>query len=187
MIFSNFKLLLFTLAGVVLLFVVVFWGGSYFLPTINLNTVDDTDAQTSEVLLVGKKAPYFDLPDILGNHVRLDEFLNAPVLIVFWSTWSSAAADQLKILDDYNTTHEQLIKIVAIDSQEERSVASSFVRRGGYKVQILVDALGATSDEYRIKSLPTLYFLDQDGVVKDTHVGVLSAKELGDKIEQLLR
>ena len=147
-----------------------------------------TSAPDSE--LIGARAPYIDLPDTSGNHVRLDDFAGMPLVVVFWSTWNADASDQIHILDQFlssGSADSKLVKVIAIDSQEDRSVVASFMRRGGYQVPVLVDAQGAVSDAYGIKSLPTAYFIGRDGVIRDVHAGVLSGKSLVDNVESLIQ
>ncbi len=177
------------LAIVGMLFVAVYFGGT---GEINSIAGDAKTVQMAETNadLIDKQAPFFDLPDLSGNHVKISDFIGQPLVVVFWSTWNDGAADQMHILDQYLSSTDAskgLLKIIAIDSQEERSIVTAFVNRGGYGVQTLVDASGAISEEYHIKSLPTTYFIAKDGTIRDAYAGVLSEKMLVDKVEQILK
>ena len=122
--------------------------------------------------------------------MSLGNFSGTPVVLVFWATWNSAAADQIDILDSFlasNVPERSLVKVIAVDSEEDQSVVNSFIRRGGYHVETLVDASGAVSQTYRIKSLPTIFFIDRNGVIREGFAGVLSMKMLVDKVDQLLQ
>lgn len=137
--------------------------GQYVQPLTN------NEAQTSaepEAVLMNVRAPYFDLPDLSGEHRTLTTLNDRPLVLAFFATWNAAAADQIKVLDDYLLSQpekRELVHIVVIDTQEERSAVFSFIRRGGYTVEILIDQNGATGEAYRIKGLPTSYFIDTDG------------------------
>ncbi len=145
---------------------------------------------TQSLALRGNHAPYFDLPDTNGTHVRLSDFENTPTVVMFWATWNTDSADALSILDQYNqrqNASDSLVKVVAIDSLEERSIVGSFKQRGKYLTNILVDTQGSVSEDYKVKSLPTYYFIDASGVIEEVYGGVLSESELVDKIEGILR
>ena len=172
-----------------LLFAAVHFGalGSVSILAGNASVDQGNQVQSN---LIGRQAPFFDLPDVTGNHVKVSDFIDMPLAVVFWSTWNDAAADQMHILDQYLASHvvqAELVKIIAIDSQEERSIVSSFLRRGGYTVPTLVDSSGATSESYKIKSLPTTYFIDRSGVIQDAYAGVLNEKMLAEKIERIVQ
>jgi peroxiredoxin len=169
------------IGAVIIVFIALQYSSSQFVTDIAGNDASDTG-------LSGTQAPYFDLPDLAGDHVRLSDYTDQPLIIVFWTTWNEQAADQLHILDEYlESSEDDLIQVVAISSQEEKSIVSSFVRRGGYGLQTLLDARGVTTEEYGVKSLPTTFFIRRDGTIAESFAGVLSQKMLVDKVENILR
>ena len=179
------------IAGIAVLFLLVRYGGSALVPNLTGNIQVESDSLAQETgALKDARAPYFDLPNVRGDHVQLSQFIDTPLVIVFWSTWNSVAADQIKILDDYvrnQSVAQQFVKVVAINSQEERTIVTSFMKRGGYEVQTLIDARGDVSEKYDIKSVPTFFFLDRGGVIREEFAGVLSEKAIAQKTEQLLK
>lgn len=184
------KIIFVTILGIALLACALYFGGSLFVLGLADTSEERLLPLDTDTSLIGSQAPYFDLPDIAGDHTRISDLNNAPLVVVFWSTWNSTSADQVKILDDYISSRQnevELVHIVAINSQEERSIVSSFIRRGGYLVPTLVDSQGSVSEQYKIKSLPTLYFIDRDGIVREVYSGLISQKMLVDKIEGIVR
>ncbi|MEK7555900.1 MAG: TlpA disulfide reductase family protein [Patescibacteria group bacterium] len=150
----------------------------------------------------GLAAPYFDLVSLSGGHtspnvsqggrVRRADLLGNPVILTFWSTWSSGSVDQIKIFDDYLAGNPpsdgvRSARIIAIDSQENQSVVANFMRRGGYDVEVLSDPTGETSGNYGVQTLPTTFFIDRDGIILEIFVGTLSERMLVDKMEKILR
>ncbi len=186
---KNLKISMFIILGVFLLFILVYISGKYILPDL-VGSVDENNniTQMGEKLL-NKQAPHFDLADNLGNRVKLSQFANIPVVLIFWATWNAESADQVKIVDDYiaREKNQALVQFLAINSLEDSSLAKAFIRRGGYKVPFALDTLGEVSERYNIKSLPTVYFISKDRVVREVYTGVLSERMLVDKIEQILK
>lgn len=171
------------------LFTLLYFTGSKFLPSDRVIIENDIQNNTSE--MVGLKAPYFNLLNVSGDRVKLSEFNGAPLIVFFWSTWDSSSSDQVKIFDDYLSTElaqgRSLVKVLGINSQEDESIPASFVGRGGYKVPIVVDSSGAITESYGVKGLPTIFFIDKNGVIRDVWVGVLSVRQIVDKVEQIIR
>lgn len=121
--------------GIVVALVVIVLSGKSILPIFfGTGTVDtDTTADVGESLM-GKKIPTFNLPKASGGLTNSAELMNAPTVIVFWTTWNGESANMLKIVDDYFTLtsrEKNLVEIVAINSQEDSSIVKAFVRRGG--------------------------------------------------------
>ncbi len=162
-------------------FLLNFSGGG-FVKELTQEVVLEKKESLSAVL--GKPAPYFEL-----NNAKVTDFLGAPLVVTFWATWNGASTDQIKILDDYLIKNrENLFKILAVSSQEDKSAVSSFIKRGGYqKIKILLDDRGKVTDAYKARSLPVSFFIDKEGVIKDIFIGVLSEKMLVEKAEKIIK
>jgi cytochrome oxidase Cu insertion factor (SCO1/SenC/PrrC family) len=185
---SHLIVLVASIAVIIALFFVLYVSGASLVPSLAGQGTAMTPA--SGTGLVGNRLPYFDLPNLTGDHVRSTDFTDTPLVIVFWSTWNAQSADEMHVLDQYLTdqsSHNQLVKIVAIDSQEDKSVVSSFMSRGGYQVPTLLDARGITTETYDIKSLPAFYFVDRTGTVREVYAGAMSQATLMNKIENILQ
>ena len=136
----------------------------------------------------GERAANFELQDLDGNINKISDFYGAPLILTFWTTWNQSSADQIKILDDYSSRDTRnLFKIVAINIQEDKSVVANFVKRGGYKVKILLDESGAIGELYNAHNLPAAYFIDKDGVLRDVYIGILSEQMLVEKAEKVIK
>ncbi len=163
------------------------FAGDFFLREVVKEVVIEKrpDAVAAEI---GQPAPDFELADLERGGVKLSAFLGSPLILTFWATWNSASADQIKIFDDYLLDNKDpLFKIITISNQEDRSAADNFIKRGGYKVRVLLDESGATGEKYGALNLPATYFIDAKGVTRDIFIGVLSEKMLVEKSEVLLK
>jgi len=135
-----------------------------------------------------QKAPYWDLPDLEGNRVLLSDFYGKPLVMTFWASWNELAADQLAMLDEFYSqkNKEGLFNIMAINNQEPKGKVFNFMSRGGYALPVLLDELGAVGQAYGLRQLPTTYFIDKNGVIFETFVGVLDEKTLVGKVEKII-
>lgn len=173
---------------IAVLFAVIRYGAGSLLPPVS-TTPKAATATTTDTRLFGKRAPYFDLPNLAGDRTTLSDYENEPLVILFWSTGNSDAADQIKILDDLNATEgaHSLVQVLTIATLEEKSAVASFMRRGGYKVTVVTDTNGSVGESYLIKNLPTLFFLDRYGLIRGVHAGAMSQKAIAQEIESILR
>jgi len=138
---------------------------------------------------VGGQAPVWDLRDMAGNNVSLSDFQGDPLVVTFWASWNPLSIDQIKIFDEYLSREgsRDLFKIITINNQEDKSVVSSFSRRSNYTLTILLDENGAVGELYGVKNLPTTYFINRHGEIKDAFVGVLSEEVLDDKVQKIIQ
>ena len=181
------------IVSLVVLFYTLRFVGISILPDIT-GTISETSQTVRDVekgVLLGRQAPLFDLPDARGGRVKSSQYIGVSgVVVMFWATWNKESADQVKIFDDYLTHHagdRTPVQLIAVNSQEDASVASSFIRRGSYAVPFALDTYGDVSQSFKIKSLPTTYFVGRDGNVQEIYVGLLSEGMIVDKIEQILK
>ncbi len=170
-------------------FGVIYAAGIYALPDFFVEDVDKISPETSSEL-IGKKLPNFNLSDMTGDRKSSGELVGKPFVVIFWATWNNQSTDQIKIIDDYLSHRKNssaLIDIITINSQEEASVVSSFMKRSGYSVPVLMDTLGQVSSIFNVKSLPVAYFGDKNGYIREIELGIMSEKLFVEKTEDFLR
>lgn len=135
----------------------------------------------------GLKAPSFALKNLDGETVKLENFLGKPLVLIFWTTWNPYATDELVILDAYFARNPNLsFSLLTLNSQEDRSVVANFVQRAGIALPILLDERGLVGEQYELRMVPTTYFIDAQGIVRETIVGALSTSVLEQKASALV-
>jgi len=107
--------------------------------------------------------------------------------LVFWTTWNPAAQDQIAILESYyqKIRNQEDVSLITINSQEDKSAVASFLRRGEYELAVLLDEKGEIGELYQINILPAFYFINQDKMVRDKYIGILSEAEIRERAAKL--
>jgi peroxiredoxin len=181
------KRILIIVAVIALLFFALRLLGNIFIKEIVQDVALKTYENKNVIAGLDKEAPFFELPDLNGNKIKLSDFAEFPLVITFWASWNQMSADQIKIFDDILMKNEKMLfKLITINNQEDKSAVGNFIKRGGYKLPVLLDEKGAVGELYRTRNLPVTYFLDKNGVIKDIFVGILSEKMLVDKSEAII-
>lgn len=190
------KKTIFTIFIVLVVLAIVFFLIRYLGKNVLSDLVNVPKVSQENVLpmkndkLLNKKVPFFDLQGSDGARIKLSSFIDKPFVVFFWASHNVESANQLKILDEYISSLKEennLVSTIFINSQEEENTVKSFLRRGGYDVLVALDQSGSATNSFNIKSLPTAFFVDRDGVVREVYAGVLSRTMFVDKIEQLLK
>jgi peroxiredoxin len=80
----------------------------------------------------------------------------------------------------YDTYREQGINVLAVNStyQDNLSDAISFSQTLGLTFPILLDHDGSVSDLYEVRSLPTTFFIDAQGIIQEIIIGGPMAESL---------
>jgi peroxiredoxin len=186
-----FKIIIILVLVIGTFFLAVLFVGKDFFSKISPDIqVVDQGTNTSQSIETGKEMPYFELPTISGQKISSIDLKGFPTIITFWSTWSSDSIDQIKIMDDYMesiSSNQSNLHIIAINSQEQKDTVASFMKRGGYKIEVLLDTKGEESNVFGVKTLPTSLFFDNKGNLEEVFVGVMNKDLLVDKIGNIIK
>jgi cytochrome c biogenesis protein CcmG/thiol:disulfide interchange protein DsbE len=131
----------------------------------------------------GFHAPDITLTTLDGREVSLFELRGRPVILNFWATWCPPCRAEMpafqKVFGDYS---DQGLIILAINStgQDSPTAIQEFQKLYNLSFPILLDLEGIATNNYHISALPTSFFIDREGVIREVVIG-------GPMTEALLR
>jgi len=141
-----------------------------------------------------KKTPgalSFNLADLKGNKVKLDDYKGKVVMLEFFATWCAPCqmlASELQHMHETYKNRGLIVLAVSLDEgQDAVSAVSSFVKEHRISYQVLMDD-GNARKEFGVFSLPTSFIIDKQGAIKSKHQGFLPdmSKSISKEIETLL-
>ena len=125
----------------------------------------------------GQSAPTWELPDLQGHPVRLEDFGGRPVLVNFWAVWCPPCRAEMPLLNDLARERRD-VAVVAVDVGDDADDVAAFLNAQGLTLPVALDRQGTIAAQYRVQGLPTTFFLDAQGVVREIHIGALDAHSL---------
>jgi len=150
-------------------------------------SVDITAAPTGSAPKVGQPAPDFIVPGLDGSSYKLSDFKGKPVWIVFWASWCPPCrAENPDIQAIYAANQDSDLVVLAVDIGEDPSALSGYVKRTSLTFPIGLDLSTEVAATYRIAGIPTHYFIDRDGVLREMRIGGMSKKSMEQKVKSLL-
>lgn len=94
-----------------------------------------------------------------------------PVIVNFWATWCVPCRTEMPTLERVAAS-EPGLTVLEIDLQEDAvSVGAFFKRYGLTKLVPLIDADGRAFRRYGVANIPTTFFVDRDGIIRDVELG----------------
>jgi thiol-disulfide isomerase/thioredoxin len=134
---------------------------------------------------VGNYAPNFNLVDLDGEGVSLTDFAGRPVLINFWASWCPPCRQEMPYLQQiHNEQAVNGLAVLAINIQESPAKVKQFLSENDLSIPVLFDLTGTTSGDYGIVPIPTTFFVDGEGVIRQKVVGAFPNQQA---IERELR
>jgi peroxiredoxin len=137
---------------------------------------------------IGNLAPDFSLVNPDGKLVSLADFRGQPVLVNFWATWCPSCQLEMPFLQQVNDTwKDKGLIMLAIDSGESPAKVKEFFASKGLSLPVLFDFTGSTSDRYGVSAIPTTFFIDMTGVIRQKMVGAFpNAKSIETQLRSIM-
>ena len=112
------------------------------------------------------------------------------MLINLWTSWCPPCKSEMPALQRVYADYQgQGFEILAVNAtnQDNLADATAFAAQLGLKFPLLVDERGDVSRLYALRSLPTSFFVDSQGVIREVVIGgPMSEALLRIRVEQLL-
>jgi peroxiredoxin len=89
----------------------------------------------------------------------------------------------------YRANKDRGLEVLAVNStvQDSEADAAAFVQDFGLTFPIPLDRMGAVSNRYLLRALPSTYFIDRRGVIRTVVIGgPMSEAVIQSKVEDLL-
>ena len=123
---------------------------------------------------VGSTVANFQLRGLNGETVQLADLRGKPVVINFWATWCPPCIEEMPLLEATAQRYSDRLVVVGVDYAEDAQTVQAFVDTFGITFPIALDSDGAASAQYYVRSYPTTFFVDAEGVLRAQHLGALS-------------
>jgi len=122
----------------------------------------------------GFKAPDFELTTLVGQSIHLADLEGSPVIINFWASWCPPCQSEMPEFEKfYQEYQEKGLTVLAVNStsQDELQAIYTFVANENLTFPILLDNDGSVFNLYQIQALPTTFFIDKNGMIKQIVIG----------------
>ncbi len=140
---------------------------------------------------VGRAAPDFLLETPRGDTLRLSDLQGQPVVLTFWATWCPPCREEMpELAAAYGRHRDHGLVIVGVDLQEPDDQVLEFADEFGITFPLVIDRDGEVADVWRlggpIEGIPTSYFIDETGVIRDLFYGPMTEVFLEERLTKIL-
>jgi cytochrome c biogenesis protein CcmG, thiol:disulfide interchange protein DsbE len=139
--------------------------------------------------VVGRMAPEFTLDRLDGEPITLSGLQGRPVVVNFFATWCGPCRAEMPEFREAQEKHNESVNLAVlfVDWQEPATVVRSFVDELGIPSDhVLLDETGEVGRLYRVRGMPTTFFIDRDGVIQAAHLGAIDRMLLDRGLARIL-
>lgn len=153
-------------------------GSSFYLIGAQSGTLEIGSAPPDFVGKDGTK-----LTDLSGESVTLEDLRGKPIWVFFFATWCPPCQQETPDIERAWEARRDDVVIIGIDVQEPRELVDEYRRTYGLTYRIGVDTTAAVMETWHVFGLPTHYFIDGNGVIRERQLGPLSLPEMEERID----
>jgi len=122
----------------------------------------------------------------LFNRVSLSDLRGKVVVLNFWATWCPPCRREVPNLQAvHNEYGPRGVVVLAVDVQESLDTVGKFAMDNGITFNVWLDEDGWASTVYGVRSLPTTFFIDRQGVIRSIHFGAMSREQISAQLEKM--
>lgn len=128
----------------------------------------------ARISLLRKRVPIedFSLPLLSGGTQTLSGLKGKVVFLNFWATWCPPCQSEMPSMDSlYRRFRERGLEFLAVDIQEAQNSVEHFVSESKLSFPVALDESGRVSSIYGVRSIPTTFIIDRDGMIIATAMG----------------
>ncbi len=125
--------------------------------------------------------------DTTGQTIRSEELNGKVSVIVYWATWCGGCKKEIpELVELRNEFDSSKLEILGLSVDKASKDLNAFARE--YGINYRIARVNASVDKAfgPVKSIPTLFILDQAGRIQFIHTGNISQKTLSKKVRALL-
>ena len=132
----------------------------------------------------------FTVYDLDGNAMSLSELKGKPVVLNFWASWCNPCTSEMPVFHDAYLEYQEELHFMMVNmtdgSKETLESASTFIAENGFEFPVYYDTDVNAALVYNVYSLPTTYFIDEQGYLAAYGQGSMSREVLQSGIDMIL-
>ncbi|HKJ38544.1 MAG TPA: TlpA disulfide reductase family protein [Anaerolineales bacterium] len=139
----------------------------------------------------GFLAPDFELQTITGETIKLSDLRGQAVLVNLWATWCPPCRAEMPAIEKVHNEYKDdglVVLAVNMTYQDTASNIAPFLDEYGLTFPILLDVNNSVGTAYQLRSLPSSFFIDRDGIITEVVIGGPMAEALlRTRVEEILK
>ena len=141
---------------------------------LGVTQVSLTGGATGPAPEVGKAAPDFLAQTVDGKVIKLSDLKGSPVWLTFGASWCQPCRAENPDIQATALKHAGSgLVVVGVFISEDAPAVKDYADRVGLTYRKVADPGTKIASEYRILGIPSHFFIDKDGTLRQIKIGTL--------------
>ncbi|MGN6255585.1 MAG: TlpA family protein disulfide reductase [Solirubrobacterales bacterium] len=119
--------------------------------------------------------------------IRVCDLFGKPLVISFWFSEGGGCVNQQDVVQQVFRRYRGRVGFLSLDIGDDRGTLRDLIRQHGWTMPVGFDRDGAVGSLYGVGGCPTFAFAFPGGTLQSASVGDLTAAQLGNRVERLLK
>ena len=112
-----------------------------------------------------------------GSQIHLSDYRGKVVILDLWATWCNPCRVEMPYIQEVFEDGKGVgLVLLAINVGETSSKVKEFMEKNGLSFPVLLDTDTSVAQDYNVRGIPSTFFIDKDGIIKDRKIGAFSSK-----------
>ncbi len=132
-------------------------------------------------------APAFQLKDLEGKDLKLEDYRGKVILLNFWATWCGPCRAEIPSLIELQRRYKDRLQVIglAIDEDDE-SFVRKFAVSEGINYPVAMGSVDVRVAYGGVTALPTVFVINPAGAIVQKHVGLFNPRLYETEVRALL-
>jgi len=148
-------------------------------------SVDVEGAANGSAPVVDALAPDFSSVTADGTQLKLSDFRGGPVWLTFGASWCQPCRAENPDIQAAYLANAGRVTVIQVFMDEDATAVADYAQRVGISYLTVPDPNERLASQYRILGIPSHFFIDADGVLRQSKVGSLDPTTMQAALAQI--
>ena len=146
----------------------------------------DRNTHRGPAQVIGRAMPDFTVDKLGGGDIAMNELRGHDVLVNVWATWCGPCRREMPALQRLAREESGRLVVISIDQGEDPAAVLPYAERFGIKFAVGLDTDQRIGTVLHLVGLPSSFFVDRAGVVRDAVDGEMTYDTMKAKAQTLV-
>lgn len=126
---------------------------------------------------IGNIALDFSSKTLENLDIKLSDYRGKTIFLNFWASWCGPCVRELPSIQKVHDTNEDVV-VLTVNCGDNISDIKNFMEKNNYNFNVIPDESGIISHLYYTDYIPLTLIIDENGIIKERHVGLLTEENM---------